>query len=132
MELLSRFEVGAEKLGSALSKGETTKAQLAFALSHKPELLLLDEPTGGLDTVMRREFLYVLQSELVEERMGIIFSTHITEDLDKVADYIAMLEKGELLFCESKEELSERLTGENGERLSLKQLMVRLCKEGGQ
>ena len=132
LELLSRFEVGAEKLGSALSKGETTKAQLAFALSHKPELLLLDEPTGGLDPVMRREFLYVLQSELVEERMGIIFSTHITEDLDKVADYIAMLEKGELLFCESKEELSERLTGENGERLSLKQLMVRLCKEGGQ
>ncbi|MDD6036423.1 MAG: ABC transporter ATP-binding protein [Lachnospiraceae bacterium] len=131
LNLLSRFEVGAEKLGSQLSKGETTKAQLAFALSHKPELLLLDEPTGGLDPVMRREFLYVLQSELAEERMGIIFSTHITEDLDKVADYIAMMEKGRLLFYESKEELLERLTGENGERLSLKQLMVRLCKEGG-
>lgn len=129
LELLNRFEVGAEKLGSQLSKGETTKAQLAFALSHKPELLLLDEPTGGLDPVMRREFLYVLQSELVGERMGIIFSTHITEDLDKVADYIAMLEKGRLLFYESKEELLERLTGENGERLSLKQMMVRLCRE---
>ena len=130
LNLLSRFEVGAEKLGSQLSKGETTKAQLAFALAHKPELLLLDEPTGGLDPVVRREFLYVLQSELVEEKMGIIFSTHITEDLDKVADYIAMIDKGGLLFYESKEELLERLTGENGERLSLKQLMVRLCKGG--
>lgn len=132
LSFLSRFEVGAEKLGSQLSKGETTKAQLAFALAHNPELLLLDEPTGGLDPVVRREFLYVLQSELVEERMGIIFSTHITEDLDKVADYIAMMEKGKLLFYESKEELLERLTGVNGERLSLKQLMVKLCKEGKQ
>lgn len=130
LELLGRFEVGAEKLGSQLSKGETTKAQLAFALAHKPELLLLDEPTGGLDPVVRREFLYVLQSELVEEKMGIIFSTHITEDLDKVADYVAMMEKGRLLFYETKEELLERLTGANGERLSLKQLMVKLCREG--
>lgn len=130
LNLLNRFEVGAEKRGDQLSKGELTKAQLAFALAHKPELLLLDEPTGGLDPVVRREFLYVLQSELVEEKMGIIFSTHITEDLDKVADYIAMVEKGQLLFYESKEELLTRLTGENGERLSLKQLMVQLCKGG--
>ena len=130
LSLLSRFEVGAEKRGSQLSKGETTKAQLAFALAHKPELLLLDEPTGGLDPLVRRDFLYVLQSELVEEKMGIVFSTHITEDLDKVADYIAMMEKGRLLFFETKEELLERLAGENGERLSLKQLMVKLCREG--
>ena len=130
LAFLNRFEVGADKLGSQLSKGETTKAQLAFALAHKPELLLLDEPTGGLDPVVRREFLYVLQSELVDERMSIIFSTHITEDLDKVADYVAMMEKGRLLFYETKEELLERLMGENGERLSLKQLMVKLCREG--
>lgn len=129
-ELLTRFEVGAEKLAGQLSKGETTKAQLAFALAHKPELLLLDEPTGGLDPVVRREFLYVLQSELVDERMSIIFSTHITEDLDKVADYVAMMEKGRLLFYETKDELLERLAGENGERLTLKQLMVKLCREG--
>lgn len=130
LNLLSRFELDAKKPGGQLSKGETTKAQLAFALAHRPELLLLDEPTGGLDPVVRREFLYVLQSELMEERMGIIFSTHITEDLDKVADYIAMLEKGQLLFYETKDELLERLTGENGERLSLKQLMVKLCRGG--
>lgn len=128
-ELLNYFELGAEKVAGRLSKGETTKAQLAFAIAHKPELLLLDEPTGGLDPVVRREFLNVLQSELIDERMSIIFSTHITEDLDKVADYVAMIEKGTLLFFESKEELMERLTKETGERLSLKQLMVRLCKE---
>ena len=130
LELLSRFEVGADKLGNQLSKGETTKAQLAFALAHKPELLLLDEPTGGLDPVVRREFLHILQTELLEEKMSIIFSTHITEDLDKVADYVAMIDKGELLFYETKEELLERLTEENGERLTLKQLMVRLCRSG--
>lgn len=130
LELLARFELGAEKQAGQLSKGENTKAQLAFALAHKPELLLLDEPTGGLDPVMRREFLYVLQSELMDERMSIIFSTHITEDLDKVADYVAMMEKGRMLFYETKEELLERLTGEHGERLTLKQLMVKLCREG--
>ncbi|MBR6536627.1 MAG: ABC transporter ATP-binding protein [Lachnospiraceae bacterium] len=130
LELLSRFELGADKLAGQLSKGENTKAQLAFALAHKPELLLLDEPTGGLDPIVRREFLYVLQSELMDERMSIIFSTHITEDLDKVADYVAMMEKGQLLFYETKDELLERLTGENGERLTLKQLMVKLCREG--
>jgi len=83
LELLNRFELGAEKMAGELSKGETTRAQLAFALAHKPELLLLDEPTGGLDPLVRQEFLHVLQSELMDERMGIIFSTHITEDLDK-------------------------------------------------
>lgn len=130
LEFLGRFEIGTEKIAGELSKGETTKAQLAFALAHKPELLLLDEPTGGLDPVMRREFLYILQTELLEERMGIIFSTHITEDLDKAADYVAMLEKGKLLFYKSKEELWETLACENGGHLSLKQLMVKLCKEG--
>lgn len=130
LELLNRFELGAEKMAGELSKGETTRAQLAFALAHKPELLLLDEPTGGLDPLVRQEFLHVLQSELMDERMGIIFSTHITEDLDKVADYVAMMEKGRLLFYESKEDLLERLVGENGERLTLKQLMVKLCREG--
>ena len=103
LELLARFEVGAEKPAGQLSKGETTKAQLAFAVAHKPELLLLDEPTGGLDPVVRRDFLYVLQSELMDERMSIIFSTHITEDLDKVADYVAMMEKGRMLFYETKD-----------------------------
>ena len=71
-----------------------------------------------------------MQTELLEEKMSIIFSTHITEDLDKVADYVAMIDKGELLFYETKEELLERLTEENGERLTLKQLMVRLCRSG--
>lgn len=130
LKLLNRFELGAEKMAGELSKGETTRAQLAFALAHKPELLLLDEPTGGLDPLVRQEFLHVLQSELMDERMGIVFSTHITEDLDKVADYVAMMEKGRLLFYESKEDLLERLVGENGERLTLKQLMVKLCREG--
>ncbi len=130
LELLARFELGAEKPAEQLSKGENTKAQLAFALAHKPELLLLDEPTGGLDPVMRREFLYVLQSELMDERMSIIFSTGSPSMAWSSPGRMAMMEKGRLLFYETKDELLERLVGENGERLTLKQLMVKLCREG--
>lgn len=127
-ELLNRLEIGENKLGRDLSKGEIMKVQLAFALSHQPELLLLDEPTGGLDPLIRREVLSLLQEELFSEKMGIIFSTHITDDLDKIADYIAMIEQGKLLFCETKEELYERMTDENGERITLKQLMINYCR----
>lgn len=90
------------------SKGTFTKFQLAFALAHHPKLLLMDEPTSGLDPVFRREFLTLLQSIQLEEELSILFSTHITKDLDKVADYITMIDHGNLLFSESKEDLIEQ------------------------
>ncbi len=129
LEYLERFELSAQRKADRLSKGEATRAALAFALSHEPELLLLDEPTGGLDPLFRQEFLTVLQESLLEEKMGIIFSTHITEDLDKIADYVMMLEKGRMLFYKSKEELWEELKREQGEELSLQKMMYRISKE---
>lgn len=102
---LKRFGLDGYKNVLDLSKGMESRFQLAFALAHHPRLLIMDEPTDGLDPIFRREFLSLLQ-ELVEiEQMGILFSTHITSDLDKVADYITLIDNGEVLLSMDKESL---------------------------
>lgn len=105
---LKRFELNRDAKYRALSRGMRMKFQLAFALAHRPKLLLLDEATGGMDVVFRREFYYLLQEAVEQELVSVIISTHITEDLDKVADYVAFLENGRLKFCDSREDLCER------------------------
>lgn len=105
---LKKFELGRDAIYRDLSRGMRMKFQLAFALAHEPRLLLMDEATGGLDVVFRKEFYYLLQEAVEQELVSVIISTHVTEDLDKVADYVAFLEKGRLKFCESKEVLYEQ------------------------
>ena len=102
---LSQFELGDYMMYADLSKGMKTKFQLAFALSHKPKLLIMDEPTGGLDPVFRRDLLNILQDFVCNSNTAILFSTHITADLDKVADFVTMLDEGEQVFTMTKEEL---------------------------
>jgi len=106
-EYLKRFELSRETTYRNLSRGMRMKFQLAFALAHSPKLLLMDEATGGLDVVFRREFYYLLQEAVEKELVSVIISTHVTEDLDKVADYVAFIEGGCMKFYESKEELCE-------------------------
>lgn len=106
-EYLKRFELYPDSVYRNLSRGMRMKFQLAFALAHSPKLLLMDEATGGLDVVFRREFYYLLQEAVEKELVSVIISTHVTEDLDKVADYVAFIERGQLKFYESKEALSE-------------------------
>ena len=106
-EYLKRFDLNRDTLYRHLSRGMRMKFQLAFALAHDPKLLLMDEATGGLDVVFRREFYYLLQEAVEREMVSVIISTHVTEDLDKVADYVAFIEKGQMKFYESKEELCE-------------------------
>lgn len=107
-EYLKRFELYPDRIYRNLSRGMRMKFQLAFALAHSPKLLLMDEATGGLDVVFRREFYYLLQEAVEQELVSVIISTHVTEDLDKVADYVAFIEGGCMKFYESKEELCER------------------------
>ncbi len=106
-KFLREFGLNPDKLYSDLSKGMKTKFQLAFALAHAPKLLVLDEPTGGLDPVFRQEFLQLMQREVREKMMSVIISTHLTADLDKVADYVMLLDKGESVFYLDKEEMMD-------------------------
>ena len=115
-----KLELHYSMVYGALRKGMETKFQLAFALAHSPRLLILDEPTGGLDPVFRKNFLKILQNVVNEEMLSVIISTHLTTDLDKVADYVMMLDEGELVFYEDKETLSDKypLISGNNEVLS--------------
>jgi ABC-2 type transport system ATP-binding protein len=90
-----------------LSKGTKMKFALAVALSHHAELIIMDEPTSGLDPVFRRELLDVLFDVIQDENKAIFFSTHITTDLEKIADYITFLLDGKILFSKEREELSD-------------------------
>ncbi|MSU02096.1 ABC transporter ATP-binding protein [Tissierella pigra] len=90
-----------------LSKGMKMKFSLATALSHNADLIIMDEPTSGLDPIFRREILDILYSVIQDENKSIFFSTHITTDLEKVADYITFINNGEIVFSKSKDEVLE-------------------------
>lgn len=119
-EYLKKMELYYDQVYEELSKGMETKFQLAFALAHSPKLLILDEPTGGLDPVFRRSFLKILQDVVNEEMVSVIISTHLTTDLDKIADYVMLLDEGEIVFYEDKETLLDKypLISGNAELLS--------------
>lgn len=90
-----------------LSKGMKMKLSLGFALCHNAELIIMDEPTSGLDPVFRRELLDILHSVIQDESVSIFFSTHITTDLEKIADYITFINKGKLVFSHNKDDIIE-------------------------
>ena len=94
--LLKKWDISEKKRAGALSKGMQTKAMLAIALSHSPDLLILDEPTAGLDPVARIEILEMLREFVSDGNHAVLFSTHITSDLDKIADYITLIIDGKI------------------------------------
>ncbi len=98
---LKEFGIGFSEKISSLSKGNKVRFQLAFALSHNPKILLMDEPTAGLDPVFRT-FLYKLLRELIFEReITVIFSTHLSEEIGEVADYLLEINKGKVSLREN-------------------------------
>ena len=102
---LSRFGLPSDKQLKKFSKGMKMKLEFAIAFSHKPRLLILDEATSGLDPVFRDEILELIREFTEEEDHTVVISSHITSDLDKVADYIAFLHEGKLQFVKSYDEL---------------------------
>lgn len=101
------FDLPGKKKIKELSKGMKMKFSLAIALSHNAELIIMDEPTSGLDPVFRSEILEILSSVMQDENKGVFFSTHITTDLEKIADYITFINNGEIVFSETKDYITE-------------------------
>lgn len=105
--LVKDFGLPAKVRVKDLSRGMKMKLSLALALSHKAELLVLDEATSGLDPVVREEALDLLMDFIQDEDHTVLVSSHILSDLEKVSDYIAFIEGGQVLFMEEKEALKE-------------------------
>ncbi len=96
-EMLKSFDLNPKKKIKELSKGMLAKVALTLALAHDPELLILDEPTGGLDAVVRREFLESIIRMIQEEDKTVFLSSHVLIDMERVADEIALIDEGRLL-----------------------------------
>lgn len=107
-KLVHRFDLKPEQKIKGLSHGQRVKAALLLALARQPRLLLLDEPTTGLDPVARREVLGELMAVLTDERRTILFSSHNTLDVEQISDRIAFIDRGRMIALEEKEDLLDR------------------------
>ena len=119
---LTRFTLPREKNFKDYSRGMRMKLAIAAALAHRPEVLLLDEATAGLDPIVRDEVLEIFREFSEAEDHAILISSHILSDLEKLCDYIAFLHQGKLLFCEEKDRLLESYGLFVGTRQQLEEL----------
>lgn len=101
---LEKFHIDKKLKVKELSRGMKIKLMLSIALSHNAELLILDEPTSGLDPSMREEFVEVISDYMQDDNHTVLFSTHITQDLETIADYIVFIDNGEIVLALEKEE----------------------------
>ena len=115
---LSRFELDPKKKFKDFSRGMKMKLAMAVNLSHDAKLLLLDEPTGGLDPAARDEILDIMREYMVQDERTILFSTHITSDLERIADMIVYISGGTISFCGEKDELINNYCVVRGSKLS--------------
>jgi len=124
---LRRFNINPEKRIDELSKGMAMKYLLALALSHHAKLLILDEPTSGLDPVARDNLLEIFQTLVEELEVTILFSTHITSDLEKCADYITYIQNGQIVESSSKDDLIDKyrlVTGSKEDLVYIKETII--------
>lgn len=106
--LVAQFGLPLKKAIKKFSRGMVMKAALAVALSHDADLIIMDEPTSGLDPVFRRELLDLLADLMQDENKSVLFSTHITSDLERIADYITFIDQGEVIFSKSRDEVLDK------------------------
>lgn len=105
---IENFKLPKEKMSKEYSSGMKMKLKIAVALAHHPKLLILDEPTSGLDPVARNEILDIFQEFIQDEEHGIFVSSHITSDLEHIADYITFINNGEIVISKTRDELLEK------------------------
>lgn len=118
-KLLNKFNVSKTKKIKELSKGMKVKFSIALALARNPELLILDEPTSGIDPVIRREILEILSDVIQDENKSVLLSSHITEDIEKIADYVTYIVDGKIVLSDEKEKILS-----NWKKVSLKKELV--------
>jgi ABC-2 type transport system ATP-binding protein len=104
-DLLKRFSLPPEKKVKQLSRGNRARLCLLLALAFNPELIILDEPTSGLDPIVRRDFIENIVAEISEEGKTVLFSSHIVEEVERVADDVGIINDGEMLLVSSIDEI---------------------------
>lgn len=124
---IKKFEIPPDKRVKELSRGMKMKLMLATAMSHGAKLLILDEPTSGLDPVMREELLDILQEYIVGGERSVFFSTHITSDLERIADYITLIDHGGILYSDTKDALIDHFRIIKGGASDLTDALEREC-----
>ncbi len=105
---LEDFKLPLDKIVKEYSSGMKMKLRIIVALAHHPKLLILDEPTSGLDPVARADILDIFQDFIQDEECSILVSSHITSDLEHIADYITFINNGRIVFCKTRDELLEQ------------------------
>ncbi len=114
-----RFGLTMDKKLKNHSKGEKLKFQFAFALAHKPKLLILDEPTASFDPEFRDDFMKVLMEFMEDEEHGIVLATHLTRDLERLADYITFIDNGKMVFSLERSKMEDRYRLISGEEYKI-------------
>lgn len=109
-DCLRKFDVPTDKKIRNFSRGMKMKISIAAAICHDAKLLLLDEPTAGLDPVVRNEILDIFYDFISDDKHSILISSHIVSDLEKICDYIAFMHKGRMILCEEKDKLLSEYT----------------------
>lgn len=118
-EYLKAFSLPARKVCGAFSRGMRMKLQIAVALSHQAKLLIMDEPTSGLDPIVRNEMLQIFQKYVEQKEHTILISSHITGDIEKLADSVVFINGGRIVLSGDKKEILEKHQG-----LSLEEIMI--------
>jgi len=104
-KLLEKYQINPEKKARELSRGMRVKLSFAMAMAHNPKVMLLDEPTSGLDPIIRREILEEMRNIAENEQRSVLISSHITNDIDRIADYVVYLLDGKVVLYSEKDKL---------------------------
>ena len=125
---MEKFELDPKQKISTLSRGMRMKYALVLALSHQAELLIMDEPTSGLDPLVRSQFLEIVLDYMKNGGKGVFFSTHITSDLDKIADMLILIDGGKIIFQRDKDDLLDTFRTVKGNTAALNDKNKRLIR----